>query len=751
MGVGTLWCIQSAIVPAFAARSRRSRVQAALAGRARTVQTRRAMSGSVHTFRFQQFALALACALAACSGHVTAEDGPAGFPDGGPAPSCPEVPPDRGALLLDGHTGYVTMGPAPALGLATFTVEAWVRRDGRGIDAGTGEGGVRLVPIAGKGRGEEDGTPLDCNYAFGFTGDVIGADFEDAATGANHPVIGKRPIARGEWHHLAVSYDGTTWRLYVDGGLDAEKMAGATPRADSIQHFAIGTTMNSTGVPSGFLDGAIDEVRVWNRARTGEEIAASMYTALAAGDGLVSRWALDPAEAAAEAPDSTGGISGTVVGAGAHFVSLGAGLDQGVPPVLETMPAVLSPDQADLGVTMNDPDGRGETLTTMFHVRQVSRADDFTIVVLPDTQVYTIEGKGLEHYFYDQTAWVRAHRDEYNIVAVIHNGDLINNGDKYDYQWQVADKAMKTLEAGEAGMADGVPFGISVGNHDLSVFGEAGKAISFNKYFGLTRFGSRVYYGGHYGTTNDESWFTFSAGGLDFVVVNLQYNTDPDPAVLAWARSIFQMHPHAFGILNTHYLLGSSGGFGGQGAAIYQALKAVPNVQLMTCGHIGAEARRTDTFEGHPITTMLADYQFETDGGSGKLRIWEFSPVRGEVTVRTYSPTRDQWYTDEHSEFTLPVDLTGAGGPWEDLVAVEDIDGTITARWSGLQAGKTYEWYATATDCAHSTRTPVERFTTPSDAEKSGRLGEEPRRPQRAEDIRHPPLRPAGTAVPLED
>jgi hypothetical protein len=697
------------------------------------------------------FVFLLAGLLVACSGEVTEpnEEATVG-PDAGVAPSCPEQPANRGALLLDGHTGYVSMGKAPALGLATFTVEAWVRRDGRGLEAGTGEGGLRLVPIAGKGRGEADGSPLDCNYAFGFAGDVLGADFEDAATGANHPVFGKTEIAIGEWHHTAVSYDGTTWRLYVDGKLDAEKEAGATPRADSIQHFAIGTTMSSTGVPSGFLEGAIDEVRVWSRARSDEEIAGSMYSAVATGDGLVSRWALDPGTPG-EAPDSTGDHAGVVIGAGASFVDIGAGIDQGAPPVLEALPAVVSPDRAELGVTLANPDGTSESLTTMFHVRKVSRADDFTVVVLPDTQVYTVEGKKLEHFFYDQTAWVRAHREEYNIVGVIHNGDLINNGDKFDYQWQVADKAMKTLEGAEAGMADGVPYGISVGNHDLSVFGVAGKALSFNKYFGVTRFGSRAYYGGHYAKTNDESWFTFSGGGLDFVVVNLQYNTAPSAATLAWARSIFEMHPHAFGILNTHFLIGGAGSFGAQGQAIYNALKAVPNVQLMTCGHIGAEARRTDVFEGHPIHTMLADYQFEAEGGGGKLRLWEFSPVRGEVTVRTYSPTRDQWYTDEHSEFTLPVDLTGAGGAWNDLVAVEDTDGAITARWTGIEPGKTYEWYATATDCAHTARTPVERFTVPSSTEQSGALSQEPGHPQRAEDIRHPPLRPAGTAVPLED
>ena len=146
---------------------------------------------------------------------------------------------------------HVTMGAAPALGLETFTVEAWIRRDGRGEDMGTGVGGLRMVPLIAKGRGEDDGSNVDCNYAFGLYGDVLGADFEDLATGANHPVRGTRTVAWGEWHHVAATYDGATWRLYLDGELDAEAAADATPRGDSIQHFGLGTAFNSTGVPSG--------------------------------------------------------------------------------------------------------------------------------------------------------------------------------------------------------------------------------------------------------------------------------------------------------------------------------------------------------------------------------------------------------------------------------------------------------------------------------------------------------------------
>jgi hypothetical protein len=145
------------------------------------------------------------------------------------------------------------------------------------------------VPLASKGLGEGDGSNIDCNYAFGLWGDVLGADFEDMASGANHPVTGKTAIGRGEWHHVAATYDGAVWRLYVDGVLDGEATANATPRADSIHPFSIGTAIASDGVPHGFLHGALDELRVWNRARTEEEIADGMYRTIAMGEGLVGR------------------------------------------------------------------------------------------------------------------------------------------------------------------------------------------------------------------------------------------------------------------------------------------------------------------------------------------------------------------------------------------------------------------------------------------------------------------------------
>lgn len=631
-----------------------------------------------------------------------------------PSAACADKPAvEASALVLDGVDDHVTMGAAPALGLDRFTVEAWVRRDGAGVPFSTGVGGLSLVPIAGKGRGENDGSNVDCNYTLGFSGDVLGADFEDATTGANHPVLGKTKIPIGEWHHVAATYDGTKWQLFVDGKLDGEATANATPRKDSIQHFGIGSALDSKGTPAGFLKGAIDEVRVWDRARTEVEIGSGVYERLTTEPGLIARWALDQKDNGA--PDSVGQNPGTIAG-GASFAATGAILEAGLPPAVSAAAPAESLDvtgtSVELGVKVDDPDSSSFTAT--FHVRQIVDGDDFTVVVMPDTQYYTRAGDN-PTYFYDQTKWIMDNADAYNIVGVIHNGDIVDNGNN-DAQWAVATKAMATLDKTSARFPEGMPYGTSAGNHDQSPNGTLNGTTKYNLHFGTSRFAKKSWFGGTYASGKiDENWFTFNAGGLDFVVVSLQYGEVAREApVLAWTRNVFQQHPDAFGIVNSHYILTGGGNFSAAGRSIYEAVKDVPNVQVLTCGHVGAEKQRTDTFEGHPVHSMLADYQFRANGGAGYMRIWEFSPKNDELTVRTYSPTEKKFETDADSEFTLKVDLSGAGkSAFKPLATVDPVDASgVKATLDGLAPGQTYEWYVEITDCAHTVTSPRYRFKT---------------------------------------
>ena len=141
--------------------------------------------------------------------------------------------PANKAVQFGGTNAFVTFGAAPGLGASTFTLETWFRRDGTGIATFTGTGGVTAIPLVTKGMAELDGSNVDMNYFLGIdsTTNKLVADFEDMATGLNHPVAGTTAIpADGTWHHAAATYDGTTWRLYLDGVQQTLLVVGASRR-----------------------------------------------------------------------------------------------------------------------------------------------------------------------------------------------------------------------------------------------------------------------------------------------------------------------------------------------------------------------------------------------------------------------------------------------------------------------------------------------------------------------------------------
>jgi hypothetical protein len=222
-----------------------------------------------------------------------------------------------GALQLDGVNDHVTFGQAANLGAAAFTLECWMRKLGPGLTSSSGNGGITAVPLVTKGRGEAENSNVDCNYFFGLLpSGALAADFEQfyadgGAAGQNYPVTGvSTSAADGAWHHVAATYDGSNWVLYLDGSVDRTLYVGPhTPRFDSIQHAGLGVALNSSGVPEGAFEGTLDDVRIWNYARSAAQIAANVSNALAAANGLVGRWSLNDGSGTAAASTVAGARS----------------------------------------------------------------------------------------------------------------------------------------------------------------------------------------------------------------------------------------------------------------------------------------------------------------------------------------------------------------------------------------------------------------------------------------------------------
>jgi gliding motility-associated-like protein len=95
------------------------------------------------------------------------------------------------------------------------------------------------------------------------------------------------------WYHLAASYDRDTMRLLINGSEVAKKHHTAGISVDGGQEIRIGKN-NFNGW---YLEGFIDEVRIWSVSRTKEQIRHNMQKELTGNeDGLQAYWRFNEGE-----------------------------------------------------------------------------------------------------------------------------------------------------------------------------------------------------------------------------------------------------------------------------------------------------------------------------------------------------------------------------------------------------------------------------------------------------------------------
>lgn len=322
------------------------------------------------------------------------------------------------------------------------------------------------------------------------------------------------------------------------------------------------------------------------------------------------------------------------------------------------------------------------TSTGFWRLQQPKRAPEvlpfvpgsWTLVLLPDTQVYS---QSYPELFKDQTRWVVANRERYNIKYVLQLGDIVNVPYALN-QWTNARAAMSILDGQ-------VPYAIATGNHDHGSTGvSSDRTTVVNDFFPVSHFTNWPTFGGTWEPNRIEnSYHLFSAGGVDWIVLALEWGPRNSP--VAWANQVLANYPDRRAILITHaymyhdetrydwatrgatqqwnphsYGTASDPDGTNDGEELWEKLvKRHPNFALVCNGHVLGDGlgRLSSTNDfGGVVHQMLVNYQMKALGGEAFLRLVEFLPDGKTVQVKAYSPLYGTYKTDSQNQFILTLD-----------------------------------------------------------------------------------------------
>ena len=143
----------------------------------------------------------------------------------------------------------------------------------------------RVLAIEGKNEEEAN------MFRFGENGSAGGDILQWVLPGGR--CFSNTHFKTNRWYLVSCTYDGATFKMYVDGVEDAQ--ATGSGKATPFQRFELGMSWGGYR-SSQFFQGRLCEVRVWNRALTASEISMGFAGVNAQSEGLVAYWKMNEGE-----------------------------------------------------------------------------------------------------------------------------------------------------------------------------------------------------------------------------------------------------------------------------------------------------------------------------------------------------------------------------------------------------------------------------------------------------------------------
>jgi hypothetical protein len=237
------------------------------------------------------------------------------------APAIPTRADDAGyALAFDGENDLVRLAETSYIMASTWkdtkTVELWVKPEGPAVTCPN-----NIVGTCDSILGDK---PVWWGISRGIVGgqDRIWIFNWDGSSGSAIDQIGV-PYTAGEWIHIAMVHDGGILKAYKNGELVGSVASGTTqqPNTGALPVLYLGGIIVTPSRNYTF-QGQIDEVRLWNVARSETEINADMQQLLTGSEiGLAAYYQMSDGSGLTLTDDSVNNWNGALLDG-----------DAGVPP-----------------------------------------------------------------------------------------------------------------------------------------------------------------------------------------------------------------------------------------------------------------------------------------------------------------------------------------------------------------------------------------------------------------------------------
>jgi hypothetical protein len=309
--------------------------------------------------------------------------------------------------------------------------------------------------------------------------------------------------------------------------------------------------------------------------------------------------------------------------------------------------------------------------------------DTFSIFWITDTQFLSESNPGLYRMM---TNWIAANWSAYNAKLVIHTGDVVQTG-AHQVEWQNANDAMTVLSDNQ------IPYTWCAGNHDDLSGGDPTSGWMGNRWAPafdpstVQKMVNATGYANWVGDFHDgmNTALSFTANGLDFLVINLEWNAGVNS--IAWAESIlddpaFAGHhviiaPHAYidawGCTDDEPWGKTLAGFITNMTFL---MDQHPNVFLTLNGHFATDRGCNTAISEYRNSLMFdrQDCRDEPDSltgqgeddsdsttpdtvkvGGATVTVLTFDTAANQVSVSTYDAFVGRWRDDENEKYSVTM------------------------------------------------------------------------------------------------